>query len=159
MTKNPPQKFKVPTVTQVHNGKRVAKRVRRKPNAGNAALLPKYLEIPVQVMNGDLRIVLRTEYIGPHLEGPAGFYIEETPKAFSKFTTEGYDPVLAAFPENFKGQLVKINIFFRESKNLRSTKPGIKDSESYEMRPLKVHHTGLRDEAKQTTNIFFRKRR
>jgi hypothetical protein len=94
MPKNPPQKFKVAAVPKVAHRKRVAKRVRGEADAGNAALLPEYLEIPLKVPYGQGRIVFCPKY-------ESGSSTTEMAKqALAKLDREGYKSVFTAFAQH-----------------------------------------------------------
>ncbi len=112
----------------------MSKRMRRRSNTRNAHLLPEYLEIPVQVPNGDLCIVLRTEDIGVHRGQP----LCPPPEGLTKFITEGYTPVFSTFATYFNDKVVHIYCLSRQSKNPRSTKPGIKNGKRNEMRSAQI---------------------
>jgi hypothetical protein len=134
MTKNTPQKLKVAAPLKVFTGKRVPERVRGKADAADIQLLPQYLEIPLKVPNGDLRIVIRAEQIesGDNIS-PLLPLKRESEKMLAQLRRKGYEPVFIPFPDDFKDQVVHIAVFFRKAKHLRGSKSRIKNRKSDEM--------------------------
>ena len=127
MTKNPPQKLKVPAVPQVRHRKGVSQRVRREADASDTALPPEHLEIPFKVATGDFSIVLCPKY---ESGSPA---TEKAKQALAKLDREGYKAMLSAFAQYPHGELFEVYIFFRQSKNLRRSKSSIKNRKGNEV--------------------------
>jgi hypothetical protein len=105
----------------------MTKRVRRKPNACDAQLLPEYTEIPFKVADGEVCVVL-----GPkHCDEASLVHIP--PKMFAKLGTEGYKAMSISFPKNFEDEIIKVTISFRKSKHLTRPKPAVKNSKRNKM--------------------------
>lgn len=108
------------------------KRVRRKANTRDAYPLPKYLEIPLKVADGDGCIVFCPKYESGN---PT---IEIAKKRLAQFDREGYHSVFSAFAQHLDGELVEVHVFLRYSKNLRNAKPGIKNRQCHHVGAQKV---------------------
>src|SRR5689334_6347840 len=110
MPKNTSQKLKIAARSKVRHGKSMPKRVRRKPNTSDTALLPEYLEIPFKVPNGDFCLVLCTkEYPRWLTNNPM------PPQALPKFYRKGYKPLFTSLPHDLDGQIIEVYGLYRKS--------------------------------------------
>lgn len=138
MPKNTRKHVNIPSVTKPRDRKRVAARMRRKPNAGNVTLLPEQLEVSFKVANADFCIILCAKDVARWKDGFVEMSLKIPPKGFAKFKAEGYKSVFSALPVYLEGQIVQIYIAYRKTKSLGRTKAGIKNSKRNKVSAMKI---------------------
>ena len=91
----------------------------------NTNLLGKVVEVPIKIVDGNLRILICAKN-----EKTVSSATHKLVKQAAKLEAKGYKSVLSTFTEYFKNQGVHVDVFLRESNNLRSPKTSIKYGES-----------------------------